>query len=141
MVGQMISQVETLCRQHDALRGVVADYATQLARDEPDLAALSACRWTLTRLVTMHLAYEDRHLYSALPACGEHAAALGERMNAEHGTLSRDYMAHVREWTASAIMDDWAGFRRDASGLLSVLSKRMDREEKELYPLLLVKSA
>lgn len=103
----------------------------------PDPAALAACRWNLARLVTTHLALEDKHVYLPLEAQrGTPASAVARRLRRELGDLYAAFQRHISEWPGEALVRDWAGYRRAADALLVALKGRIEREEADLYPLL-----
>ena len=131
----MNNHVETLCQQHAELRALASQYERELAKAAPDLPALAKCRWTLARLISAHLAYEGLHLYPALAAGGGHAAEMGRVFAAEMAGLGAQLDDHVRKWTSDAILSDWVGFARSSKALMAALKARMDREEREAYPL------
>ena len=137
----MKEHLEALCRQHDELRELATQYERELDKAQPDTVALSKCRWTLARLVSSHLAYEEVHLYSALARHGGRAAEAGRKMADEMVELGGLLQTHVREWTVGAIADDWDGYRRSSKMMIAVLRGRMDAEEAELYPLAVVAKA
>jgi hemerythrin-like domain-containing protein len=137
----MKEHIETLCRQHEELRALANDYERELDKPQPDTTALSKCRWTLARLISAHLAYEGAHLYPALARTGGRAMESGRKMASEMTELGGRLQNHVREWTVSAIADDWNGYRRSSKDLIAVLRARMDAEEADLYPLAVVAKA
>ena len=137
----MKEHVESLCRQHDELRALASAYERELDKAQPDTTALSKCRWTLARLISSHLAYENAHLYPALARSGGQAMETGRRMADEMSQLGGRLQAHVREWTVGAIADDWAGYCRSSKALIAVLRARMEAEEAELFPLSVVAKA
>ena len=137
----MQNHVEIMCRQHDELRALGAAYERELGKPAPDLAALAKCRWTLARLVSAHLAYEGAHLYPALERAGGRASDLGRTMSAEMATLGAELGDHVRKWTSDSITTDWGHFTRTSKTLIDALKARMDREEREVYPVLSIAKA
>ena len=137
----MISEVRIMCAQHDGLRELADAYRRELGKDGPDLGALASIRWKLMREVAVHIAFEDKHLYGALAQCGERIAELGRSMASELGHLHASLQDHVREWTSARIAEDWPGYRAAVGAFVTVLTTRMDREEQELYPLVLVAKA
>jgi hypothetical protein len=137
----MKSIVETMCRQHEELRALASEYYRQLDQATPDLQALSRCRWTLARLLSGHLAFEGAHLYPALSARGGRSQQVGAAMSAEAATLASTLQDHVRNWTASAILNDWDAYRAASRSLVEILVARLDAEEAELYPLALLAKA
>ena len=136
-----VAEIQAMCAQHDALREVAGQYRLELAKPAPEARSLADCRWKLMRLVTGHLAYEGLHLYSALHQAGGRYAETARQMAVEIEQLSGDLQNHVREWTVTRIESDWPGYRRAAEALVETLVRRLDREEKDLYPLLLVAKA
>jgi hypothetical protein len=136
-----VAEVQTMCAQHDQLRDVANLYRLELAKPGPDPRSLADCRWKLMRLVTGHLAYEGLHLYPALLKSGGKDADTARQMATEIEQLSGALQTHVREWTVTRIESDWPGYRRAAETLIETLLRRLDREEKHLYPLLLVAKA
>ena len=136
-----VAEVQAMCAQHDSLREVAKLYRRELAKPGPDPRSLADCRWKLMRLVTGHLAYEGLHLYPALLRSGGRDADTARQMATEIEQLSGTLHDHVREWTTARIERDWPGYRRAADALIAQLVCRLDREEKDLYPLLLAKAA
>jgi hypothetical protein len=136
-----VAEVQTMCAQHDSLREVANFYRLELAKPRPDARSLADCRWKLIRLVTGHLAYEGLHLYPALFKSGGKEADTARQMATEIEQLTGALHDHVREWTVTRIESDWTGYRRAAELLIATLVSRIDREEKDLYPLLLVAKA
>jgi Hemerythrin HHE cation binding domain len=136
-----VAEVQTMCAQHDQLRDVANRYRLEIARPGPDPRSLADCRWKLMRLVTGHLAYEGLHLYPALYRSGGRDADAARQMATEIEQLSAELQNHVRDWTGTRIESDWPGYRLAAEALVDTLVRRLDREEKELYPLLLMAKA
>ena len=136
-----VAEVQTMCAQHEQLRDVANLYRMELTKPGPDPRSLADCRWKLMRLVTGHLAYEGLHLYPALCRSVGREADIARQMALEIEQLSGALQDHVREWTVIRIESDWTSYREAAEALIETLVRRMDREEKELYPLLLVAKA
>ena len=134
----MNHHVESLCRQHDELRALAGVYEQELGRAAPDFPALARCRWTLTRLVLAHLAYERLYLYGTLSRWGDTTGLkLGEQLNELGDRLD----AHVRNWTPKMIENDWLSYVAASRQLIQLLSRQMELEEKTLYPRLLLAKA
>ena len=136
-----VAEVQTMCAQHDALREVANLYRQHLAQPGPDARSLADCRWKLIRLVTGHLAYEGLHLYPALYQAGGRDAAIARQMALEIEQLSCALQCHVRDWTSVRIEAEWLAYREAATALIETLERRLDREESDLYPLLMVAKA
>ena len=51
------------------------------------------------------------------------------------GDLADDFAAYDDKWTAERVAADWTGFCRETVTLFDLLKLRVEREERELYPL------
>jgi hemerythrin-like domain-containing protein len=91
----------------------------------------------MSSVIRLHLAAEDRVLYPALVnAQDPQVAQTGKRFQDEMGDLAQTYTAFVSRWNlASKISHDPDGFRSDANNVFKALHLRVQRENKELYPL------
>ncbi|HYZ47311.1 MAG TPA: hemerythrin domain-containing protein [Sphingomonas sp.] len=128
----MNQRIARLREQHDGLRALADTYERELARPEPDLAALARCRWTLARLASSHFAYERAFLYGELARRDISAQALAINLSELSDRLDR----HVRQWTQAAITDDWQAYGQASRALIGQLRTHMDREDQEVLPLL-----
>jgi hypothetical protein len=130
----MKEHIDSLGRQHEELRALADEYEHELAKANPELAALAGCRWKLARLISNHMAYERTYVFGALAARTE---AVAQRFPDDLKALGDRLSGHVREWTPSAIADDWISYGRASKALMKLLRAQMDSEERDLYPLLL----
>lgn len=127
--------VEQLKRDHQELRRIADELALLLAACPPaDLEAFAACRWSLARRVTQHLALEDKHVYRPLEGGVTPLADTARRLKRELGDLYAAFQRHITEWSGEAIARDWSAYRREANALIKALHARINREEAELYP-------
>lgn len=87
--------------------------------------------------IKLHLAAEDRMLYPALMKAADPAVArTGQQFQQEMGGLAATYLAFATRWSlAGKIAADPQGFRDDANGVFKALHLRVQRENRELYPL------
>ncbi|MGH8146616.1 MAG: hemerythrin domain-containing protein [Rhodanobacteraceae bacterium] len=118
-----------LMRTVGELRGLVhagiAPHADAIAHE---LVAMSAA-------VKLHLAAEDHMLYPAL-AADVRTQDIGERYQTEMGSLAQTYGEFVKRWSfAAQIADDPETFRAEANTVFKALHQRVQRENRELYPL------
>lgn len=92
----------------------------------------------LSGILSVHLAAEDNYLYPALqkntnPQIQQTAA----KFSAEMGTLSKGYSSYKAKFMlASQIEAAPADFLKETAVILDALTKRLQREDTELYPLL-----
>mgnify|MGYP003591475006 FL=1 len=99
---------------------------------------ISATISQLSGILSVHLAAEDKYLYPALqkdPAA--HIQQLAAKFSREMGTLADVYKAYRdRFMLTSQIEADPALFLQETARVLQALSNRLQKEDKELYPLL-----
>lgn len=113
-------------REHS--KAGIADHAAQIARLVN----------TMSSLIKLHLAAEDRGLYPALERCGDaRVSRLGQQFQQDMATLLPQYTAFARKWvTATQVKADPEGFRADANSVLRALHDRIGREDRDFYPAL-----
>ncbi len=122
---------------HDRLRQCAARLRALIDAPTPcDPAELAAVRWDLGSTMMAHLAFEDRHLYSKLeqdsrPAINAAGRAFQSELRAQFGA----YAEHAKSWTPQRVAADWTSYGTAVSRFLALLLERIDREERELYPL------
>src|SRR3546814_2271940 len=91
------------------------------------------CSSDLTR---HHLKCEDWILYPRLMATGDQELMRITRdFEIEMGDLSADFIAYDDKWTGERVAADWPAFGRETIALFDILAARVEREERELYPL------
>ncbi len=99
---------------------------------------ISATISQLSGILSVHLAAEDKYLYPALqkdPAA--HIQQLAAKFSREMGTLADVYKAYRDSFMlTSQIEADPALFLQETARVLQALSNRLQKEDKELYPLL-----
>lgn len=96
--------------------------------------------WQLTstsEMIEMHLTAEDRILYPAFArAMDPSIAQVSKRFQKEMGDLAAVYTAFIARWNLAAkVAADPEGFRDDATAVFNALLHRVQRENRELYPL------
>lgn len=91
----------------------------------------------MSSAIKLHLAAEDRMLYPALARAADPVVArTGRQFQEEMGGLAATYMAFAARWSLAArIAADPQEFRDDANGVFKALHLRVQRENRELYPL------
>ncbi len=99
-------------------------------------AELASARGLLRDALVRHLKCEDWILYPRLMATGD-AELIGitREFELEMGGLSADFIAYDDKWTGSRVEADWPGFCRETQVVFEMLAMRVEREERELYPL------
>lgn len=129
--------LDKLLHDHATMRAKAQALLALLDQDNmPDPGVLADTRWQLSSFIMQHLAYEDRHLYSKLLSDERpHVVATGKKFQAELSELFGKYTEHAQFWTPDRIAADWQGFRTAARQSIEGMHRRIDHEERELFPL------
>ncbi|WP_426702556.1 hemerythrin domain-containing protein [Rhodanobacter sp. Col0626] len=92
---------------------------------------------SISSMVKLHLAAEDRVLYPALANSADpRVAQLGRQFQAEMGGLAAAYTTFAAHWNlAGKVAADPQRFRDEANTVFKALHQRIQRESRELYPL------
>ncbi len=92
---------------------------------------------SISAIIKLHLSSEDRVLYPALSASSDSAAVrTAERFKSEMGAIAAAYSEFSRKWIlASRVAAEPEAFREDANRVFKALHERIQRENRELYPL------
>ena len=102
----------------------------------PPPAELAAARGRLRENLVRHMKCEDWILYPRLMATGDQELMRITRdFEIEMGDLSADFIAYDDKWTGERVAADWPAFGRETIALFDILAARVEREERELYPL------
>lgn len=127
--------------KHDHLR--ILDSISDLRRlshrgieeNAPDIARAVVA---MSSVIKLHLSAEDRMLYPALQASGnERLALLGQQFQQEMESIAASFAGFVRRWnTPARVRTDPEGFRSDANQILKSVHARMQRENRDFYPLI-----
>ena len=136
--------IEKLKSQHKELLQVVNEFSTIL----DDVGSMDkavkarAFLYKLGSLLDIHLKVEDKLLYPILikspnPKVQNTALAFANEM----GDIAKNLGLYLEKWTTSVQIADGAeDFMKETKALVSVLFKRIDREDNELFPLLIATS-
>lgn len=102
----------------------------------PPPAGLASARGQFRDSLVRHLKCEDWILYPRLMAAGDpELTRITRDFEIEMGDLAADFAAYDRKWTGERAAADWPDFCRETVILLDLLAMRVEREERELYPL------
>jgi len=130
--------LDRLTDDHIAILGVANELSLRVSAPVvTDLEGLTRCRWRLRRILMLHLALEDKHIYGRMDDDADLiAVAPPPHVRAELMAVIDGYVAHCELWTIEAARLDWAGYRAAVDTLLELLRKRIDWEDNHLYPAL-----
>ena len=133
----MSREMERLRAEHAALFALARIILAMLKEPAPArLADLASARSALRDTLVRHLKCEDWVLYPHLCASGEPELVRVTRdFELEMGDLAEYFAAYDGKWTAERVTADWEGYRRETMIVFDLLKLRIEREERELYPL------
>lgn len=132
-----MSDVQSLSHEHEAIMAVAEDLLRHVDAADLDMEAIIRLRWRLAHQLAVHLAQEDRIVYPRLKrSTDRRVARLADLFETEMGGLAADYKAYMASWSTRGIADDPPAFARATRNVISLLERRVTREEMELYPLL-----
>lgn len=130
-------EMQRLRAEHAALvtlSRIILDMAA--APNPPQANELASARGALREALVRHLKCEDWILYPRLMATGDVDLMRTTRdFELEMGNLSADFVAYDDKWTGPRVAADWAGFCRETQAIFDQLAVRIEREERDLYPL------
>jgi iron-sulfur cluster repair protein YtfE (RIC family) len=121
--------------QHNEIL-VVAKEMTAELKGTADAAVLRKLLSNLAGKLNFHLAMEDQALYPRLMERKDSdAKAMATRFMTEMGGLGKVFTTYNEKWQVSVIRKDPAGFAGETQAVFAALTKRIARENTELYPL------
>lgn len=92
---------------------------------------------SMSSAIKLHLAAEDKMLYPTLARSTQpNAAEIGKKFQSEMGNIAAAYMEFAGKWSiGSKIAAKPEEFKSDANDIFKALFQRVQREDKELYPV------
>lgn len=129
---------ENFRRQHDEARALVRHIQELSLNAEARGTEIRVELAKLRGILKVHLTMEDRSLY---PTLLQHKdpkiAALARRFSDEIGGVTSAFLDFTKSWAEPGTIEKLPEkFRGELNAVIKVLALRMDREDKELYPLL-----
>ena len=134
-----MSITENLRKQHHELLEIAARLTREL--DEHALSRnASTARTTLSQFsgkLKVHLNMEDRSLYPRLIGSeSETVRDTARSFIAEIGGIGEAFLKYLDRWpNSSSIQREPKEFIRETRDILSAVAKRIDKENRDLYPL------
>jgi hemerythrin-like domain-containing protein len=91
----------------------------------------------LKNTLVAHLDLEDKMLYPGLMKVGGEAKELGEKFSEEMLGISKTALAFFGKYMSENIGDllKSSEFRKELDGIIQAVTKRVDAEENELFPV------
>lgn len=133
---------ETVSRQHQEIRHALQELQEDVYSEEEVLKNqlyIALRIGTLSGILLMHLKYEDECLYPLLlQHSDEKIQAVSKKYIEEMGNLSRVFSRYQEKYLRNpqAIKNNTAEFIKETNSILYAISKRVEKEENELFPLL-----
>jgi iron-sulfur cluster repair protein YtfE (RIC family) len=105
---------------------------------ESNAAEIAKLIISMSSIIKLHLAVEDKILYPALQSANNASLArMGKQFQDEMTNIALAYLNFARKWnTAGAVAKSPDEFRCDANNVLRVLHDRMRKENTEFYPVI-----
>ena len=130
-------EMQRLRAEHAALvtlSRIILDMVRALHPPRP--TELASARGVLRDTLVRHLKCEDWILYPRLMATGDtELMRITREFELEMGDLAADFIAYDDKWTSERAEAAWPDFCRETLIIFDVLAVRVEREERELYPL------
>lgn len=135
-----MSRTENFRKQHDEILAIARQIngLLQPAQMEQNAAEVRTLLSHLSGKLSVHLAMEDKSLYPSLIGHTDaHVKSVAKSYSDEMGSLAGGFKAYLDKWSnATVIRADANHFITETKALFNLLSKRIQRENTELYPLL-----
>lgn len=130
-------EIERLRAEHAALVTLSQFLMELVVRPRPPRPTeLGAVRGMLRDTLVRHLKCEDWALYPRLRASGDlELNRLTTEFVDEMGHIAGDFSAYDARWTAEAVEARWPDFCDETIGILDALGMRIEREDRDLYPV------
>lgn len=132
-----MKRTDNFRRQHDDILKITSEISNKLnpqslSQDSSQILILIS---KLAGKVKIHLSMEDQALYPRLLQNNdENLKDLAKKYISEMGNISEVFSGYLTKWkTAQSIQENSTKFIIDTKSLFSTLSKRIEKENNELY--------
>jgi hypothetical protein len=133
-----MAHVKRMRKEHDSLLAIAGRLSAVIAQDAPPPSSfrLHALRLELASALMDHLQSEDWVLYPQLLVSYDiRVAEIARTFRDEMGGLAKAFRQYAEQWGSHAIEGDWKRYRLETAVILKALTDRIDRENRDLYPL------
>lgn len=135
-----MSKTDNLRNQHSDMAKLITDISSKLNVDycKTNASDLTHKLASLVGKLKIHLSTEDRALYPTLLASKDPKVKnTAEAFMKEMGGIAPSVEAYFAKWVlVKNVQANPEQFIKETKGLFDALAKRIDREHKDLYPLL-----
>lgn len=127
--------IDKFKRQHDEIYQCIDALRDRsragIAANAGEIARLVV---SMSSMIKLHLAVEDKVLYPALRGSAA-LARMGQAYQGEMQGIAAGYERFARKWNlGDSVARDPEGFRADANTVLKMLYQRIRREDRDFYP-------
>jgi iron-sulfur cluster repair protein YtfE (RIC family) len=134
-----MARTSNLRAQHDAVEVMIDQIFADIEhyRSDKDAFPLTLKLARLAGILRTHFALEEEILYpSMIESDHREAAVMARVFRTDHGNLAAQFERFVDRWSKSAAIGaSLRQFEFEAGMLFATLRERIDRENRELYPL------
>ena len=129
--------ISKLYREHAAILDLAQTLRKMIDRHTPpERSAFFELKLSLSRQLIAHLTSEDLLIYPRLCKNADpHIAQIAMRFVDELGGLRESVKEWSAYWSYDRAVAAWPAFRSVTGQLLAKLTARIERENRELYPL------
>ena len=131
--------IENLSRQHHDIFALVNRIRAYSGEDQirENAAVIAKTLAQLSGIIKMHLLAEDKFVYPVLRThVDSRVCNAADAFAAEMGELASVFTAYKSKYLiAGRIAEDAAAFFSETTRVFAALEKRINKEERELYPL------
>jgi hypothetical protein len=135
-----MARTDSFRKHHEEILAIAREINGMLGSTIADDAAekIRSLLSRLAGLVNLHLAMEDKALYPALLSHRDASVAdTARRFSEEMGSVAAAFVSYIKAWpSGAAIKGDAVRFTTESKAIFNALSKRIHRENTELYVLL-----
>lgn len=135
-----MAKTDHLRSQHTEMVELVKDISSKLNADycKNNAPEMTKKMNLLVGRLKIHLSSEDKVLYPPLLAHKDFKVkSTAEAFMKEMGGIASVVESHYTKWMLpTSLQKDPEGFVKETKGLFDALAKRIEKEHKDLYPLL-----
>ena len=128
--------INSYINQHRDILQIMDSLKKQIMVDKFDADAVSETLITISGRIKHHLSMEDAYLYpKSLKSNTSELKVIASKMQEEMVPISTAFRNYILKWTPYRMVAEKSSFIQETNMISDALNKRIDREEKELYPL------
>lgn len=137
--GIIMSRTDNFRRQHDEILNVAKEISLSLTPDKlnDQVNEVRKLLSSLTGKINVHLSMEDNALYPRMIQGNDANIKLtAQKFMTEMGEIKTVFTDYSKKWfSATSIKNSPMEFIKETKAIFAALEKRIQRENKELYPL------